>query len=629
MKNLSLRFKLLLTSTLCLIILTSALLWLSLSSLSSNIKHTLDRDVDLFATAFAERVGAWLDDRRSSIKEVAVALPQNPNVEPYQFLDLVVQGLQLSLAYYGTEQGEMYRSTRTDIEGYDPRVRSWYKGAMANQGSFLADPFTSATTGDFVVTLAEPVRRNNRIIGVVGGNLTLDTLTENVNALEVPGNGYAILIDRNGQLVAHPNTDWQRKPATDFSPFLSQERLRALTVDDTLVEADIAGQQSFVFAVGIPTTEWTLLLVMDEATMMAPVTQQLFIQLGTALVIVIVAIAALLALFKVLFKSLETVSSTLHNIASGNGDLTQRLPIHNNDEIGQLSGNFNRFVEQLHGIVSRLVEAAHQLRNQADVSAESAQQQQDRVQRHKSEIDMVATAVTEMSSATQEIAGNAERTADSARETVKLSDAGQQQVNKSQESIQTLANEVSSASSIIAELNKHAQQINSILSTISGISEQTNLLALNAAIEAARAGEHGRGFAVVADEVRMLSSRTHESTKEIEEMINALGEATERAVTSMNKGGELASNSVADAVEASNSLKQIADAINAINDRATQIAAAAEEQASVTVEINRNTETIREVGDEMATESEAASNTAKRLLELSQRLNEDVLRFKV
>ncbi|MFG1495329.1 methyl-accepting chemotaxis protein [Saccharospirillum sp. HFRX-1] len=629
MKNLSLRFKLLLTSTLCLIILTAALLWLSLSSLSSNIKQTLDRDVDLFATAFAERVGAWLDDRRNSIKEVAEALPQNPNVEPYQFLDLVVQGLRLSLAYYGTEQGEMYRSTRTDIEGYDPRVRSWYKGAMANQGSFLADPFTSATSGEFVVTLAEPVRRNNRIIGVVGGNLTLDTLTENVNALEVPGNGYAILIDRNGQLVAHPNSDWQRKPAVEFSPFITAENLSRLVEDDSLVEADIAGQESFVFAVGIPTTEWTLLLVMDKATMMAPVNQQLFIQLGTALVIVMVAIAALLALFKVLFKSLETVSSTLHEIASGNGDLTQRLPIHSNDEIGQLSGNFNRFVEQLHGIVSRLVTAANELRSQADSAALSAQKQHDRVQRHKSEIDMVATAVTEMSSATQEIAGNAERTADSARDTVKLSNAGQQQVDKSQQSIETLAQEVSSAGKIIAELNKHAQQINSILSTISGISEQTNLLALNAAIEAARAGEHGRGFAVVADEVRMLSSRTHESTKEIEEMISALGEATERAVDSMNKGGELASQSVADAVKASDSLKQIAEAISAINDRATQIAAAAEEQASVTVEINRNTETIREVGDEMATESEVASNTAKRLLELSNRLNEDVLRFKV
>lgn len=629
MKNLSLRFKLLLTSTLCLIILTATLLWLSLSSLSANIKQTLDHDVDLFATAFAERVGAWLDDRRNSIKEVALAIPQNPNVEPYQFLDLVVQGLQLSLAYYGTEQGEMYRSTRTDIEGYDPRVRSWYKGAMANQGSFLADPFTSATSGEFVVTLAEPVRRNNRIIGVVGGNLTLDTLTENVNALEVPGNGYAILIDRNGQLVAHPNSDWQRKPAVDFSPFLSQERLEELTLADALVETDIAGQQSFVFSVGIPTTEWTLVLVMDKATMMAPVTRQLYIQLGTALLIVVVAVGALLALFKVLFKSLETVSSTLHGIASGNGDLTQRLPIHSNDEIGQLSGNFNRFVEQLHGIVSRLVTAANELRSQADSAALSAQKQHDRVQRHKSEIDMVATAVTEMSSATQEIAGNAERTADSARDTVKLSNAGQQQVDKSQQSIETLANEVSSASNIIAELNQHAQKINSILSTISDISDQTNLLALNAAIEAARAGEHGRGFAVVADEVRMLSSRTNESTKEIEEMISALGEATERAVDSMNKGGELASHSVADAVKASDSLKQIAEAISAINDRATQIAAAAEEQASVTVEINRNTETIREVGDEMATESEVASNTAKRLLELSNRLNEDVLRFKI
>lgn len=630
MKNWSLRSKLLLTTTLCLVVLTSAMLWLSLSSLRSNIDETLDRDVDLFATAFATSVSNWMEDRRNSLKQVAQVIPQNPDVEPYKFLDLVNKGLAFSLVYYGTEEGEMLRSDPTiTVDGYDPRVRSWYKGAMANQGSFLTTPFTSKSTGDYVVTLAEPVRRNGKIVGVVGGNLTLDTLTQNVNELDVPGDGYAVLIDKSDQLVAHPDPDWQRKPGSEFSQLFELQTLETLVAEDELHEAEINGEDSLLFAVDIPGTNWVLVLIMDEATLMSPVREQLFTQLGTATVIVVVALVILLMLFKVLFRGLEGITRSLDEIASGDGDLTKRLRVDSRDEIGQLAGSFNRFVEQLHGIISRLSHASGELMEQAGQSASSATAQHDRVQRHKSEIDMVATAVTEMASATQEIASNAELTADSAQQTVTLSDSGRAQVEQSRHSIEELAREVGDASEIISELSRHAQNINSILSTITGIAEQTNLLALNAAIEAARAGEHGRGFAVVADEVRVLSRRTHESTKEIENMIETLQGATGRAVTSMEKGAKIASQSVTDAEEASRSLVQISEAITHINDMAAQIAAAAEEQASVTVEINRNTETIREVGDEMATESEVASRAANRLRDVGSRVHEDVGRFRV
>ncbi|ENO15885.2 HAMP domain-containing protein [Marinobacter nanhaiticus D15-8W] len=630
MKNWSLRSKLLLTSMLCLVVLTTAMLWLSLSSLRSNIDETLDRDVDLFATAFATNVSNWMEDRRNSLKQVAQVIPQNPDIEPYKFLDLVNQGLAFSIVYYGTEEGEMLRSDPTiTVEGYDPRVRSWYKGAMANQGSFLTTPFTSKSTGDYVVTLAEPVRRNGDIIGVVGGNLTLDTLTQNVNELDVPGDGYAVLIDKSDQLVAHPDPDWQRKPGSEFSELFELQTLEKLVAEDELHQAKINGEDSLLFAVDIPGTNWVLVLIMDEATLMAPVRDQLFIQLGAATVVVIVAIVILLMLFKVLFRGLEGITRSLDEIASGDGDLTKRLAVDSRDEIGQLAGSFNRFVEQLHGIISRLSKASGELMEQADQSASSANAQHDRVQRHKSEIDKVATAVTEMASATQEIASNAELTADSAQQTVTLSDSGRAQVEQSRHSIENLAREVGDASDIISELSQHAQNINSILSTITGIAEQTNLLALNAAIEAARAGEHGRGFAVVADEVRVLSRRTHESTKEIENMIEALQSATGRAVTSMEKGAKIASQSVTDAEEASRSLVQISDAITHINDMAAQIAAAAEEQASVTVEINRNTETIREVGDEMAAESEVASRAANRLRDVGGRVHADVGRFRL
>jgi methyl-accepting chemotaxis protein len=234
-----------------------------------------------------------------------------------------------------------------------------------------------------------------------------------------------------------------------------------------------------------------------------------------------------------------------------------------------------------------------------------------------------------MASATQEIAGNAEFAANTAGDAVRLAVAGQSQVGQSQRSITGLAGEVSDASQTIHELDGHAQQISGILATISGIAEQTNLLALNAAIEAARAGEQGRGFAVVADEVRVLSRRTHDSTAEIQQMIEALQQTTRKAVGGMETSRQLAGTSVEDAEAANLSLGRINEAIGAISDMATQIAAAAEEQTSVTGEISRNTENIRHVSQALAAQAGEEAAQAAQLKSLTERLEQEIGRFRL
>ncbi|WP_419096343.1 methyl-accepting chemotaxis protein [Pseudomonas sp. UBA7530] len=239
----------------------------------------------------------------------------------------------------------------------------------------------------------------------------------------------------------------------------------------------------------------------------------------------------------------------------------------------------------------------------------------------------MATAVTQMASATQEISRNAETASGQAVDSVSLSVEGRRQVERSQESISLLAEEVEGAGRIIDELHRHSNEISSILSTIASIADQTNLLALNAAIEAARAGEHGRGFSVVADEVRVLSKRTHESTREIEAMIQVLQDATRQAVGVMDNAGTKASQSVTDAQAASDLLQRITEAVGQINDMAAQIASAAEEQASVTVEVNRNTENIRSMGDQMSQSSHAASAAASNLQALGRQIGDEVSKF--
>ena len=267
--------------------------------------------------------------------------------------------------------------------------------------------------------------------------------------------------------------------------------------------------------------------------------------------------------------------------------------------------------------------------SQAKESEQQAVQRNKQINCQQDEIQMIATAIHEMSIATQEIARNAERTAVNANEAVSASSHGDKQVNKTQNSIETLANEVQNAVTVIGRLKEHGKSINNILSTIQGISEQTNLLALNAAIEAARAGEQGRGFAVVADEVRVLSQRTHSSTQEIQGTIDLLQNTTQEAESIMGDSKNLAHSSVEDAINASVSINQINIAVDLINEMASQIATAAEEQAAVTEEITKNTEGIRDSSNSLAQGSVDALKQAEDLTILSNQLQSQISQFKL
>jgi methyl-accepting chemotaxis protein len=328
-------------------------------------------------------------------------------------------------------------------------------------------------------------------------------------------------------------------------------------------------------------------------------------------------------------KAFSHVVASLNDIASGEGDLTQRLDESRQDEVGQVASAFNSFVEKIQDLVAQVSASINQLAGVSRQMTEVSGSTMESFVRQQGEIEQVAAAMNEMTATVQEVARNADDASSAAKSADNESSAGNLVVQEVIQSINELANEVASTSDTIHHLDGDTEQIGTVLDVIKNIAEQTNLLALNAAIEAARAGEQGRGFAVVADEVRTLASRTQQSTQEIQQMIERLQSGAKNAVTAMERGQKMAAASVDKAGEAGSSLSGITAAVSQIADMNTQIATAAEEQSEVADNINRNVVTINDLSVHATGGAEQIASASAELEQLSERLQNIVGSFKV
>ncbi|WP_018864097.1 methyl-accepting chemotaxis protein [Thioalkalivibrio sp. ARh3] len=354
---------------------------------------------------------------------------------------------------------------------------------------------------------------------------------------------------------------------------------------------------------------------------------------GTVVAVGVVAVAlgALLAwlLTRSIVRPLNRTVVRLNDIAGGGGDLTRKLEVSGRNELGELAEAFNNFVEQIRGLVASVAAGGDQVAAAANELSATSEETNEQVRRQKSEIDQVATAMNEMTATVQEVARNAADAAAAAQNTDQDASEGQQVVQRTVAAINTLSQQVDGAAEVVSRLSQDAEEINKVLEVIGDIADQTNLLALNAAIEAARAGEQGRGFAVVADEVRTLASRTQDSTHEIQQMIERVQSGTREAVQAMEDGRSKAHQSVEQVNLAGESLTAITQSVTRISDMNTQIASAAEEQSTVAEEINRNVANVTEVLDQTAAGSEQIRNASEELSKLASEQQQRVGQFKV
>jgi len=394
------------------------------------------------------------------------------------------------------------------------------------------------------------------------------------------------------------------------------------------------------YAIMVPNSDWMLGTgaYLDDIEKVvdtyAKVAQQKFNEklwslLLISLALIVVTIIIIFIVTAKMIGPIKRMADSLNDIAQGDGDLTQRLEIHSHDEVAQLGRSFNLFVDKLQHTIGDISTATISINQAGRDMDHQSRRIAEQLQHHNNETEQVVSAVTEMSSTANEVASNTNQVAEATLAVTKDVIHAQGCVELSMKDVSALVEDINGAVSSMGALSEQSQKINNVLSVIGAIADQTNLLALNAAIEAARAGEQGRGFAVVADEVRSLASRTQTSTLEINEMLGELHRLVELSVNAMSLSQERSLRSVDSSQAISESLNSVTSGITSINDMSTQIATAATEQSSVTEEITRNVYEIQNIVNSLTTGSTEAEKTARGVLIEGNKLNQLVGQFKI
>lgn len=493
------------------------------------------------------------------------------------------------LAGIGFEDGHDFVSNDPtwDPQDYDARTRSWYKAAKQKNGTIVTEPYEDALTGEILISIGTAVKENNQFIGSIFFDLSLNSLAELVNQVELFDAGYLFIVDNAGTIIAHPDSQFNGKPMTSFLPNIQLNSNLQMTEINGIIH-DI----SFTPIDGHP---WSIGVVLNEEKVFQQINELKNDSLIYSVLAIIIAITVMLIFITRLIRPVQTLNEAINNVASGEADLTQRLDTKIDPEFAPLARGFNQFIENLQEQVTETKKLSHQLMEGTHQISSGAQESANAMNTQMMELEQLATAMNEMAATSIDVANNVQNAAEYAKQADSATENGMSVVNQTTTEINELSNNINQAVAEVESLEKATDSIGTILRVINDIAEQTNLLALNAAIESARAGEAGRGFAVVADEVRTLAQRTQQSTTEIASMIDQLQSGASKVSSSMSSSQQRAESTVDKAQQTADALAKIRETIQQINDMNIHIASAAEEQSHVAEEINGKTVNIKDL----------------------------------
>ncbi|MGJ7473624.1 methyl-accepting chemotaxis protein [Pseudomonas fulva] len=545
------------------------------------MRENLEGYLSELGDSTSDNIKAQLDGRIRLVQNAAqniTAIPGSLNAGA--LLDQQALVSSFLNVYLGQVDGGFIVRPQVKLpEGYDPRVRAWYKDGMAAAGPILTEPY-KLSTGELVISVVAKAGNN---IGVVGADMALDGVSEIINSLSFAGMGYAFLVNEKGKILVHPDKKLVSQTLSDLFPNNSPSLSKDLS---EVVVNGKAHLLNFTSVKGLPSVNWYIALCVDKEKAYSMLSKFRKSALIATLVSVVSIIILLGLLIRTLLQPLHAMTRAMEDIAKGEGDLTKRLTIHRQDEFGVLANAFNMFVERIHNSIREVSSATEQVTevalrvvNASNSSVENSEEQSTRT-------NSVAAAINQLGATAQEIAHNAAQASNQASAARHLAEEGQQVVGHSIAAMQRLSDLIYTSSSHIEKLNSKTVNIGQILEVITSISQQTNLLALNAAIEAARAGEAGRGFAVVADEVRNLAHRTQESAQQVQQMIEELQVGARESVDTMGRSQRHSQESVEIANQAGDRLGSVTLRIGEIDGMNQSVATATEEQTAVVEAIN-------------------------------------------
>lgn len=507
------------------------------------------------------------------------------------------------------------------------RVSEWYLCPVESGRSCLIDPWAYNVQGQQILmaNLVAPIKANGRTIGMIGIDLSVNFINELALKLQKEKfgpNAHISIISYRGVVAADTAPDAK---LGNVLPDWNQYRSQFQAGQQLWLSTDKYSSLATPIKVGNTATSWMLWISVPKAEQLSEINKLqhelessfdefLNSQVLAGVLISVAALAVLYILAKRISTPIQQVVQLVQQISQAGGDLTYRMDVTRKDETGELMSGINTLMASLQGMIRDIAGSVGQLKQAANHSADIAQTSHTDVQQQRLELEQVATAINEMACTASEVANNVANTAGSVEEANQAITRCGNVVNDSAEMVNQLGEAMENATATITELETQSHQIRSILEVIRTISDQTNLLALNAAIEAARAGEHGRGFAVVADEVRQLASKTQSSTEEIQQMVDRFQSQIQMTVDTITSSQTFSHNSIEGSKKAVEELDALMATTSTIQEMMCQIATAAEEQHQVTEDINRNISAITDITTKAAQGAEMSSHEAQGML---------------
>ena len=595
------------------------------SKMSSALLSSVYGEIDQAASNKVSFVTEWVNSRQ---QVMAATLSRFGQSDLRPVLDQTLEAGHFDDTYVGQPDKTMTQSSKTPPvpAGYDPTGRPWYVAAAASEGPIASPPYIDAATKRPIITFAQAKRENGKVVAVAGADVTLQRVVDEVTSTKLPGDGYAFLVTQDGLVIAHPQKDSGLKKISEVAPGYD---FAAASKDGSYQDIELNDEHFLSSLRPVGKTGWYLGVMVPMAAATAEVHATVGLLLG--LVFGGLLVAALLVSIGVsrMLGGLTMLRNTMRSVASGHGDLTVKLPVESRDEVGQIAEAFNEFMATLHDMFVTV-------RSHAEDMATGVQHLNSAADRIATDSRNQTEEISSTAATIEEITVSINHIADSAEETDALVMQSNQHSVESHVLMSSVAQEIGLVVDTVGKLQdemrglaSQSEEVRGIVNVIRNIADQTNLLALNAAIEAARAGEHGRGFAVVADEVRKLAEHSANATVEISRMIDKMAVQTQQAIDFALATHTRVESSVGSSQEAAGKIEQIRLSTEAVVARVKEISASTKEQSTATSDMARSAEHINVAAQQTSCQVETVVETIRELAGHGNQLKELVGQFRL